>query len=174
MDSDLVHLRMRSNWKYLLNPPPNPPLTRNDFLTEIKLMKIKGSEKWKQECEKSWWHSFVFPERISSRNTQIKGRLIDKWKGLLYAGNKSAKNHDGFLGNGGQHVIVVTFKTSKRSWATAGQNQNSIVEFLDLFLNEFCMFFSFYVFVVTFKTSEIFKRNPIPHLTRTMKQKVLH
>ena len=47
--------------------------------------------------------------------------------------NKSAKNHDGFLGNGGQHVIVVTFKTSKRSWATAGQNQNSIVECLDFF-----------------------------------------
>ena len=122
---------------------PNPPLTRNDFLTEIKLMKIKGSEKWKQECEKSWWHSFVFQERISSRIIKIKGRLIDKWEGSLYAGNKSAKNHDGFLGNGGQHVIVVTFKTSKRSWATAGQNQNSIVEFLDLFLTNFAWSFIF-------------------------------
>jgi hypothetical protein len=46
----------------------------------------------------------------------------------LGAGNKSAKNHDEFFGKGGQHVIVVTFKTSKRNWATAGQNQNSIVE----------------------------------------------
>ena len=71
----------------------------------------------------------------------------------MYAGNKSAKNHDGFLGNGGQHVIVVTFKTSKRSWATAGQNQNSIVEFLDLFLNEFCMIFYFYIIVAMHQTS---------------------
>ena len=47
----------------------------------------------------------------------------------MCTGKKSAKNHAGFLGNGGQHVIVVTFKTSKRSWATAGQSQNSIVGF---------------------------------------------
>ena len=61
----------------------------------------------------------------------------------MYSGNKSAKNHDGFFRNSGQHVIVVTFKASKRSWVTTEQNQNSIMELLYLFLDEFCMIFSF-------------------------------
>ena len=132
---DCVHLWLEPNWKYLLLRLPQLYLEPEMTFWRKKMIKIKGrlTDKWKTKtiCHLSQFICMYvcISIRIFSRIIEMKGRLIDKWEGSLYAGNKSAKNHDGFLGNGGQHVIVVTFKTSKRSWATAGQNQNSIVEF---------------------------------------------
>ena len=101
------------------------------YCCDVQNVETKLGDGWaksKLNCGVSW---FIFEQilhYLSFLRIVVMFQTSQCWEGWLCAGNKSAKNHDEFFGNGGQHVIVGTFKTSKRNWATAGQNQNSIVE----------------------------------------------